>query len=285
MTQRRISRLLDGLTLPEAPRWHDGVLWFSDIFAKRVMTVNLKGDSRVIAELNDEPSGLGFFTDRAPLVVLMNRRQIVRLNGSGSRVHADLTHIPASFLNDMIVMSDGRAYVDSIVRAGTGDVGSDKIVLVEPDGRSRVAADHERFELMEQPNGLAITQDQKTIIFATTAKSRLSAMSIEADGSLSRPRVFADLPGAAPDGICLDAEGAVWVGGLDSHSFLRVRDGGQVAESISIDDRLAVACLLGGPDRRSLFMLSVNGRRGHLRDGCTGFIDVVTVDVAGVGWP
>jgi len=282
---RKLEPLLGGIVFPEAPRWHDGVLWFSDMFARRVMIVSITGHAKVIAELDDEPSGLGFLQDGTPLVVLMNRRQIVRLDGSKVRVHADLSHFPATFLNDMVVDSNGRAYVDNIVRRAKGDTGSDKIVLVEPDGYSRVAADNEEFSLMETPNGLVMTPDQKTLIFASTGHYRLAAMSIEADGSLSRPRVFAETPGAAPDGICLDAEGAVWVGGLDSNQFLRVRDGGQVVESISMGDRLAVACLLGGPDRRTLFLLSARGQRGHLRERSEGFIDVVSVDVPGAGWP
>lgn len=282
---RKVDRLLDGLVFPEAPRWHNGVLWFSDMFARRVMTVNLIGHAEVIAELDDEPSGLGFLPDGTPLVVLMNRRQIVRLDGSNVRVHVDLNHIPATFLNDMVVTSNGRSYVDSIVRKAKGDIGTDKIVLIEPDGRSRVAADNDEFSLMATPNGLVITPDEKTMIFASTGHFRLAAMSIEPDGSLSRPRVFAETPGVAPDGICLDAEGAVWVGGLDSNQFLLVRDGGQVAESISMEDRVAVACLLAGPDRRTLFLLSARGQRGHFRERSEGFIDVVSVDVPGAGWP
>jgi len=284
MTERKLVTLADGLRFPESPRWRDGRLWFSDMFARRVMVVDIDGHTDVVAQLDDEPSGLGFLADGTPLVVLMNRRQLVWLDSHGKpHVFADLSHVAGSFLNDMVVTSDGRAYVDSIV--DNGAVGTDKIILVEPDGRDRVAADSERFELMERPNGLIITPDQKTLIFATTAKQRLAAMNIDADGSLSSPCVFADTPGAAPDGICLDAEGAVWAGGLESNQFLRLERGGRALESISVNDRLAVACVLGGPDRRTLFLLSAIGQRGHLREASAGFIDMATVEVPGAGWP
>jgi sugar lactone lactonase YvrE len=287
----RLEPLLDGLVFPESPRWHDGRLWFVDMFARQVKTVDMDGRSHLVAELPDDPSGLGFLPDGTPLVVLMNRREIVSLGPGGIQLHADLSHIPVSFINDMVVTDDGRAYVGGVVWKEKADIGTDKIILVESDGQVRIAADDESLNLPMQPNGMVITPDGKTMIFSSSRYGRqhgdfvVRSLSIDDDGLLHDPQLFADVPGVEPDGLCLDSEGSVWVGGLVSNAFVRVSQGGHVEDSIAVADRLAVACVLGGPDRRTLFLLSVAGRRSHLRTEAVGYIHKATVDVPGAGWP
>jgi sugar lactone lactonase YvrE len=155
-----------------------------------------------------------------------------------------------------------------------------------------VVADHADMPLMEQPNGMAITSDRRTLIFATsrygreTADLRVTAMTIDDDGSLSNARVFARREGLDPDGLCVDADGAIWLATLSGNSFLRVLDGGQVTDVVPVGDRLAVACTLGGPSGTTLFMLCVSGERGpNLRSEAVGSIDIATVDSVRAGWP
>lgn len=283
--------LVEGLVFPEAPRWRDDKLWFVDMFGHRVMTVDLDGTSTLIAEFDDLTSGLGFLPDGTPLVVLMEGRRIMRLEpGGGTSVHADLSSIPALNLNDMVVNSDGRAYVDCIKGRPsdpTVDVG-DCIVLVEANGEFRIAAEGG----LHRPNGLAITADGKTLIAAELTMHRLTAFDIEGDGSLNRRRRFADVPNDLPDGICLDTEGAAWLGSARSNRFVRVRPGGVVTDTITVADGMwASACALGGSDRRTLFMTAATvppnprgGLKGNLHESL-GAIMTAPVSVAGAGRP
>jgi sugar lactone lactonase YvrE len=276
--------LVDGLVFPESPRWHEDRVWFVDMFADRVLSTDLDGNVRTEAEFDDHTSGLGFLPDGTPLVVLRRSRQIVRLEADGPRVHADLTAIPSTWLNDMVVDGTGRAWVDSVVRPGSGEPGADCIVVVEPDGSHRVAAAD-----LVGPNGLVITPEGDELICANTRQHRLTTFAIEPDGALVAPRVFAETGEARPDGICLDAQGAVWFGGLDSFRFQRVGDGGEVIDRIDTGGRWAVACILGGPDRRTLFMATAVTTRerllGDAEPKAEGFIEMATVDVPGAGWP
>jgi sugar lactone lactonase YvrE len=192
----------------------------------------------------------------------------------------------------MIVLPDGTAYVGNVAWRDHRQTGTDAIIQVHVDGSSRVVADHADMPLMEQPNGMAITSDRRTLIFATsrygreTADLRVTAMTIDDDGSLSNARVFARREGLDPDGLCVDADGAIWLATLSGNSFLRVLDGGQVTDVVPVGDRLAVACTLGGPSGTTLFMLCVSGERGpNLRSEAVGSIDIATVDSVRAGWP
>ena len=278
--------LLDGLVFPESPRWYDGKLWFVDMFGQKVMTVTLDGHAETVGQFDDRPSGIGFLPDGTALVVLMRKKQIVEVESQ--RIHADLSSLDGAYLNDMVVDRQGRAYVDllrSVAGATSSDDADDAIILVKTDGTFRPAGDFK----MNRPNGLVITPDGQTLVVAMRPKHELVAFSVAADGLLSNPRTYADLGAEDSDGICLDAEGAVWVATLQSGLFLRVRPGGQVAETVSAaDDRWAVACVLGGKSRKTLFMATAEMPGGaavgqaHERHG---FIEIADVEVAGAGVP
>lgn len=290
--------LAEGLVFPEGPRWHMDQLWVADQHAHQILTFDMKGRKKLVAEFDDKPSGLGFLPDGTPLATLMRKRQIVRFGNGRVSVYADLNSLPGHNLNDMVIDGNGRAYVGNrtkVKRDASGapvrvERSDETVVLVEPDGRFRAVADD-----MRGPNGAAITPDGKTLIVAESFGNRLSAFTIEKDGSLTNRRVFAEL-GAVPDGICLDAEGAVWVGLVFNSEFVRVRDGGEILQRIPLaGNKWAIACILGGPSRRSLFMLTAfqsheNLARmvdfqADLTSTSKGFVETMEVSVAGAGWP
>ncbi|MBN9493256.1 SMP-30/gluconolactonase/LRE family protein [bacterium] len=265
--------LVDGLVFPEGPRWHDGRLWFSDMHDRAVFTVTLKGELDRVANVPERPSGLGFLPDGRLLVVSMCDRRLLRLDPDVLREHANLTDVALGDLNDMVVDSQGRAYVGNFgfdYNAG-GEFKPANLVMVQPDGAVRVVADDLLF-----PNGPVITPDNRTLIVAETYGRRLTAFSIAEDGSLENRRVFAEFEAATPDGICLDADGAIWVGSPSTEEFLRVREGGEITARIPTPGRWAVACEIGGPDGRTLFLLSAETSRAELSKGNSkGWIDVV----------
>jgi sugar lactone lactonase YvrE len=254
------------------------------MFANNVLSTDLNGHVEIVGQFDDLTSGLGFLPDGSPLVVVRRRRQILRFDGASWQLHADLTDIPATWLNDMVVDDRGRAYVDCTVRPGSGDLGRDCLVVVEPDGSHKVATTD-----VEGPNGLVITGDRTRLICANTRLSTLNEFQIMDDGSLTGGAIFASTAPASPDGICLDAESAVWVGGTSDGLFRRIARGGQVLQSIPTGDRWAIACVLGGPDRRTLFIATAVTTAEKLFAGpraeSEGFIEVHTVAVPGAGWP
>lgn len=279
---RSTEVLLDGLAFPEGPRWRDGKLWFSDMHSQRVMTVDGAGNAATVVEVPNDPSGLGWLPDGRLLIVSMRDRKLLRLDADGLREVADLGGIATHHCNDMVVDERGRAYV--------GNFGADftsgepmvpaAIALVEPDGTVRVAADALMF-----PNGAVITPDGRTFIVGESFASRMTAFDIAADGTLVNRRVWAQLENALPDGCCLDAEGAIWVASPISGEVLRVREGGEVTERIAVSTQ-AIACMLGGDDRRTLFILTagtlVPDEATQRRDGR---IETVRVDIPGAGMP
>ena len=290
--------LLDGLAFPEGPRWHDGWLWFSDVSNKRVVRVALDGRHEVVATFDDRPSGLGFLPDGTLLVVAMMQRQLLRVAGGTVGPYADLRDFGGDFANDMVVDREGRAYVgvrSAQLRPGfavaEGDA-PDCVVVVDPSGQASVAADR-----LVAPNGTVITPDGRTLVLAETYAHRLTAFDRGPDGSLSARRVFATLDGVFPDGICLDDEGAVWVGSPYSNEFVRVLEGGVITDRVAVAG--GVACALGGPDRHTLFLLAVDptalpkpgvaaATTPVLHGDVTyegGRISTMTVERAGAGWP
>jgi len=258
-----VRLLLDGLRFAEAPRWHRGRLWFSDIFAQRVLTVDELGRvDTVMAFTGDElPCGLGFLPGGVPLVVDMQRPVLLRLDADGPRVHADLTALAVGGLNDMVVASDGRAYVGSMGTPGSRAVPADgRIILVEPDGSARVVADG-----LEAPNGPVLTPDGRSYVVAEFPAGRLTAFDREADGSLSGRRLWADLRPGSADGIAVDAEGAIWTASPRENECRRVVEGGEVTDVVRVDDRMPLACALGGTDGHTLFVLSAVGGEERIR--------------------
>ena len=273
--------VVDGLTLPEAPRWRDGRLWFSDFHDRRVRTLTPDGEMATVLDLDDAPSGLGWTPDGALLVVSMVRRALLEVTDGGPVVRADLSGHTRVRANDMVVDAAGRAYVGSFGfdLVGGAPVEPTGLVRVDPDGSVTVVAQDLRF-----PNGLALTGDGRTLVVAETYGARLTAFDVAADGSLSGRRVFAGTPGLAPDGICLDAAGDVWFATARTPEVLRVREGGEVTGRVAVGSgSLSYACTLGGADGRTLFVCTApTWAEGGPR---AGRIEVATVDVPRAGRP
>jgi len=274
--------LLDGLGFPEGPRWHDGKLWFSDMHARKVMTVDLEGHAETIVEVPNQPSGLGWLPHGRLLVVSMIDRRLLRLDPTGLTEVADLSPLAAYHCNDMVVDGYGRAYIGNFgfdFRAGQPFAPA-ALILVTPEGPARVVADELAF-----PNGTVITPDGRTLVVGETWGRRLTAFDIAPDGALTRRRLWAQLEdGRFPDGICLDAEGAIWVASPLSSEVLRVHEGGQVTHRIKVATR-AYACMLGGSDRRNLFVCTAANSDEATWTMASGSIELVRVNVPGVGLP
>lgn len=274
--------LLEGLAFGEGPRWHEDRLWFSDMHKDRVEAVGLDGKSEIIVEVPGRPSGLGWLPDGRLLIVSMVDRKLMRLDDGVLNEVADLSTIATWHCNDMVVDVHGRAYIGNFgwdIEETQTPVGA-ALTMVTPDGGMRVVATDLIF-----PNGAVITPDGKTLIVGETFAGRLSAFDIRDDGTLSERRDFALLPGIAPDGICLDAEGAVWVACPISGRVVRVREGGDITHDLEVDT-LAFACMLGGPQRRHLFICtSKHSAAADCRAEHTGRIEVVEVEVPGAGLP
>jgi sugar lactone lactonase YvrE len=248
----------------------------------RVMTVDLAGRAETIVEVPNQPSGLGWLPDGTLLVVSMTDRKVLRLEGTTLREHADLSDIATFHCNDMVVAAEGTAYVgnfgfDLFARATPVMA---KLARVTPDGKAFVAA-----EEMSFPNGSVITPDGRTLIVGESGGARLTAFDIAADGTLSNRRVWADLSPHVPDGICLDSEGAIWSADPLNGVCIRVRDGGEVVQKIETG-RGCFACMLGGPDRRTLFLLTADDSDPEkARAARSGRIETVRVDAPGAGLP
>ena len=282
-TSPEFTPFLTQLAFPESPRWHDGALWFSDFYTHKVQRVDLLGRAETVVTVPGQPSGLGWLPDGRLLLVSMTDRQLLRLDGVVLNQVADLSEMAPFHCNDMVVDRHGRAYIgnfgfDLAARQPPHPTG---LILVEPDGRARVVADDLLF-----PNGTVITPDGRTLIIAESFGSRLTAFDVAGDGSLSRRRVWAELIKAAPDGICIDVQGAIWVASPTSREVLRVREGGEVTHRMATPGQ-AVACMLGGPQRRTLFVLTTKvtlpaTESLRLRPGA---IHILPVDVPGAGWP
>jgi sugar lactone lactonase YvrE len=271
--------LVDGLVFGEGPRWRGDRLWFSDMHGEAVHTVDLDGKLETAVALpGREPSGLGWLPDGSLLIVSMLEPQILRWDGSTVTVHADLSHLVADRCNDMVVDPRGNAY--------TGTYPSPPefkgvVIHVAPDGTARVAAENVRF-----PNGSVVADDGRTLIVAESMGRRFTRFTIEDDGSLSDRASIVSTKPDAPDGICLDVDGAIWAAFPMAHEFRRIAVDGEVLDRIPMGDRMAIACTLGGPDLRTLFLLTSMRLPGPDIHGTrTATIHTVEVEVAGTGSP
>jgi sugar lactone lactonase YvrE len=278
-----LKTLLGGLAFPEGPRWHDGRLWFSDMHSHEVVAMSTDGRRETMFAQDGPVSGLGWLPDGRLVVVSMADQRLRRIEPDGRAVqHADLSGVATGWCNDMVVDAHGRAYVGNF---GVGYPGGRpqpaKMARADPDGRVSVAADELVF-----PNGTVITPDGKTLIVGESFAGRMTAFDVAADGSLSNRRVWAQLPErAVPDGCCLDAEGAIWVASPTTNDVLRVREGGEVAERI-VADQGVFACMLGGADRRTLYVLTASGSDpAESARTRTGRIEAIEVAVPGAGLP
>lgn len=273
--------LLGGGAFLEGPRWRGDKLWFSDMHGGQIMTVDINGCTEVIANVPQRPSGLGWLPDGKMLVVSMTDRKLLRMESNGLVEHADLSGLAPHECNDMVVDRQGRAYVGhfGFDHFSHADFQPASLIAVETDGSARVVASDLSF-----PNGTVITDDGRTLIVGESYGRRLTAFDVEDDGSLSNRRVWADLR-MAPDGICLDAEGCIWVASPTERALVRVREGGVIASRIEVG-RKAIACMLGGRDRRTLFALtSETTQPRKARELRSASIETFTVDVPGAGLP
>jgi len=275
VTERRV--IATGFGFVEGPRWRDGRLWFSDMGDKLVRTVDLDGNVEEVVHVEARPSGLGWLPDGRLLVVAMNDKAVLRLEPDGSlAVHADLSAVAAAPCNDMVVDERGNAYVGNPgydMRNPPSPLPAAQLVLARPDGSVEVVDDEVLF-----PNGPAVTPDGRTLIVAETMGRRLTAFTIEDDGRLSDRRLFADLGRRAPDGIALDREGCVWFADAMGDACVRVREGGEVTDVIETG-RGCFACALGGPEGRTLFLLTGEGFTGAGIKARTASIEAVDVTV------
>ncbi len=286
-TTPQVKNLLSGLAFPESPRWRDDRLWFADWGAQEIIAVDLGGSSEVMVQLHFPafPMSIDCLPDGRLLVVSARDGLLLRREPDGSLVtHADLSSLAEKGhpWNEIVVDGRGNAYLNN---QGFEFPGSQfapgTIALLTPEGRARRVADGIAF-----PNGMAVTPDNSTLIVAESYGKRLTAFDIAADGGLSNRRVWADLDGGVPDGICVDAEGAVWYGDVPNKRCVRVREGSEVLQTIDLD-RGCFACMLGGADRRTLFMVA-NEWRGteQMADGARmGQILTIEARAGGAGWP
>ena len=288
----RATMIADGLYFGEGPRWHDGRLWFSDFHDHAVKSMDAAGGVRTELQIDDQPSGLGWLPDGRMLVVSMRRRQVLRVDPDGVKVHADLSAIATFHTNDMVVDRHGRAYVGNFgfdldhalqsrgVEGVLAEHPTAVLARIDPDGSVHIACAEMHF-----PNGSVITPDGKTLIVAETLAMRLTAFDIAADGSLSNRRLWAPVGMRAPDGICLDADGHVWIANAIAPECVLFAPGGEVIAAVETDQP-CFACMLGGPDRRTLYMLTAPTSVADLASASRqGRVMAVQVGTPGAGLP
>jgi sugar lactone lactonase YvrE len=265
--------LAGGFCFGEGPRWFEGLLWFSDMLGEAVHTMNLQGAMTTLRLPGHAPSGLGFRPDGSLLIASTEDRRVLRYDGDTVEVIADLRDLAPATLGDMVIDDAGRAFIGSQARVGG------VIVRLDGDGTVSVVA-----EDLDFPNGMVITPDQQTLIVAESTGRRLTAFTIGPAGGLTDRRVFADGLDGPPDGIALDAEGGVWVAMTLAHQFQRIVEGGAVTDRIDMGGRTAIACALGGPENRTLFLLSSTDAYPERLVGTKlSRVDALMVDVPGVG--
>jgi sugar lactone lactonase YvrE len=276
--------LLGGLAFGESPRWHENRLWFANWGTQQVVTVDLEGNSTVPLRVETTlPYSIDWLPDGRLLVVSGPEALLLRQEPDGSLVtHADLRTIDRGF-NELVVDGRGNAYVNGggfDLMAGE-EFAPGVVALVTPEGSARQVADGIAFG-----NGMAMTPDESTLIVAESYGRCLTAFDVAADGDLSNRRVWADLEDGVPDGICIDADDAVWYADVPNRRCVRVREGGEVLQTVDVD-RGCFACMLGGPDRRSLFIMAAewHGPENMADAPSTGQVLVADAPAAGVGRP
>jgi sugar lactone lactonase YvrE len=241
--------VMDGVAFPESPRWHDGRLWFSDWLAQEVIAVSSEGESEVIAHVDAFPFSIDWLPD-GPMLITAGSL-ILRLEPDGSlATHADLGELTEFGWNEIVVDGQGNAFVNGagFDLMGGGEFAPGGVAVLRPDGSAERLAEDIAF-----PNGMAITPDESTLIVADSYGKELVAFDLAEDGGLSNRRTWADLGDGVPDGICMDAEGAVWYADVPNRRCVRVAEGGDVLDQVDVD-RGCFACMLGGDDRATLFI-------------------------------
>jgi sugar lactone lactonase YvrE len=273
------TTLLKDLALVESPRWHDNRLVFSDWGAGEVLAADLDGGRELITPIEAMP----FCLDRLPdgrLLIVAGHQLLVHESGGSLSPYADLGSLSTKPWNDIVTDGRGNTYVNNIgFDFPEGEYAPGLIALIKPDGTAHQAADGLAF-----PNGMAVTPDNATLIVAESYGGVLSAYDIAADGDLSNRRVWADLQGAAPDGICIDAEGAVWFAEVPGRRCVRVREGGEVLQMIT-SELGCFACMLGGPEGTTLFVTAAAWPDAMTPGSRTGRLLKAEVSVPHAGWP
>jgi sugar lactone lactonase YvrE len=273
------TTLLKGLVLVESPRWHDDRLVFSDWGAGEVLAVTTDGNRDVIMHVEAIP----FSVDRLPdgrVLIVAGQELLVRESDGSLSTYAELGAISTKPWNDIVSDGRGNTYVNNIgFDFPGGEFAPGLIALVGPDGSARQVADGLAF-----PNGMAVMPDNSTLIVAESYGGVLTAYDIAPDGGLSNRRVWADLQGAAPDGICIDAEGAVWFAEVPGRRCVRVREGGEVLQTIT-SELGCFACMLGGPDGATLFVTAAAWPDAMTPGSRTGQILTADVSAPHAGWP
>ena len=282
MASNKLRTLHDGGRYFEGPRWHAGRLWFVDCMARTLLSLSSSGECEQHAGFDDTPCGTGVLPDGRLVVLTMSSKRLLTYEGGRLSLYADLSGIATGTIDDMIIDGFGRAYV--------GDLGFDlppppdrgavgRIILVTPDGAMRVVAEGLRF-----PNGIAVSADHSRLVVAEMDGACLADYDIAADGGLSLRRRLGSMK--SPDGICLDRDGAVWVAAFEEDAFIRLDRGGRELQRIDTHGRRALACALGGPERRTLFCLSAATSYEELRQRkSSSRIDAVEVECPGTGYP
>lgn len=272
------SRLLmTGLGFGESPRWHENRLWFCNWGLQEIVALDLNGNSEVMARVPTTfPFSIDWLPAGAMLLVSGQENRLLRHEPDGSFVtHADLGGISDQACNEIVIDGRGNAYVN-------GSKGAEGVIaLIAADGSARRVAGG-----LDFPNGMAVTPDNSTLLIAESRGRKLTAFDIAEDGTLANRRVWADLIEGAPDGICIDADNAVWYADVPHKRCVRVCEGGEVLDVIDVD-RGCFACMPGGPDRRTLFILAAEWHGfERMNDGArTGQVLTYPVRNAGVGWP
>lgn len=284
MPVTRMRTLIDRGAYLESPRFRDGRLWVVDTLQSKVVKTKLNKTSELVCKINGVPSGIGFLPNGELVIVSMFRQKLYRCEDD-VKAYVDLAPLANGTLDDMIIDVAGNAYVGDLgfdllqpgAAAASHETG--RILLVPFKGEPRVVA-----EGLDFPNGIALTGDGKTLIVAESKGNRLAEYSIAKDGSLTFVRRFGKI--SEPDGICLDAEGAIWVASFQEDAFVRIARDGRELSRIETTGRRAVACVLGGDDGRALFCLTAETTHEQLMEGKSkARVDVVSVDVPGDGLP
>ncbi len=275
--------LVDGVDFGEGPRWRDGVLWYSDFYQASIYTVTPDGTRHAVhSGLPDRPSGLGWMPDGSLLVVFMQDRKVMRELDGALVEHADLSAIAAGHCNDMVVDAVGNAYVGNFgfdFENGADPAAAD-LALVRTDGSVEVAATDLKF-----PNGSVITADGSTLIVGESFGGGYEAWTINADATLTNRRRWADIAGTAPDGCTMDSEGAIWFSDALTPQVIRVREGGEVTDTIATPAP-TFACVLGGDDGRTLYVLTApSSSPDHVAGRGAGAIYSTTVEHPHAGLP
>lgn len=275
----QFTTLLKDLALVESPRWHDNRLVFSDWGAGEVLAVGLDGTRELITPIDAMP----FCLDRLPdgrLLIVAGYQLLVRESDGSLSAYADLGSLSTKPWNDIVTDGRGNTYLNNIgFDFPAGEFAPGLIALIKSGGTIHPVSDGLAF-----PNGMAVTPDNATLIVAESYGGVLTAYDIAPDGDLSNRRVWADLQGAAPDGICIDAEGAVWFAEVPGHRCVRVREGGEIVQTIT-SELGCFACMLGGPDGTTLFATAAAWPDAMTPGSRTGRILRAEVSVPHAGWP